>query len=73
MLTFELLQRQGQGMQRSISLSAFWHSCWKVAGNRAEFAAMKATCSAVRQRLTSFTVYIHGHYIIYVFLGKCSL
>ena len=70
MLTFELLQRPGQGMQRTRSSIAFWHSCWEVSEIRLEFVASKATCCGVRQRLTSFTVYIHGH--LYDVIGKCS-
>ena len=60
MLTFELLQRLGQGMQRSRSSTAFWHNCYEVAEGTLELAASKAACYAVRQRLISFTVYIHG-------------
>ena len=65
MLPFELVQRPDVGTQRSRSMTAFWHNYWEVAESRLEFAASKAACSAVRQRLTSFTVYIHGH-IIYM-------
>ena len=61
MLTFELLQIPNQGMQRSRSLTALWHSCWEAVESRLEFVVLKAACSVVRQRLTSFTVYIHGH------------
>ena len=70
MLTFEQLQRQGQGMQRS---SAFWHNCWEVAESRLEFAASKAACRAVCQMLTSFTLYIHNiHAHMFAVIGQCS-
>ena len=61
MLTFELPQGPNQGMQRYRSSTALWHSCWEIAESRLEIAASKAACCAVRQTLTSFTVYIHGH------------
>ena len=61
MLTFQPPKRPGRGMQRSRSSTALWHSCWEVAESRLEFAASKAACCGLRQRLTSFTVYIHSH------------
>ena len=71
MVSFELPQGPGQGMQRYRSSTAFWHSCREVAESRLKFAASKAACCAVRLILTSFTVYIHGH--IYTLpIGKCS-
>ena len=54
MLTFELPQGPGQGMQRYKSSTAFWHSCWEAAEGRLEFATSKAACCAVRQKLNSF-------------------
>ena len=60
MLTFELPQRPGQGMQRSRSSTALRQSCWEAAESRLEFAASIAACCEVRQMLTSFTVNIHG-------------
>ena len=71
MLTFELPQRQGQGMQRSRSSTAFWHSSWEVAESRLEFTASKAAFCAVRQRIYLIhSVYIHGHIGTAVLQGK---
>ena len=70
MLTFEILHRPGQGMQRSRSSTTSWYSCWQEAENRLEVADSKAAWCAVRQMLSSLTVCIHGQ--VYDVMDRCS-